>query len=114
LTGTAPNDGPPSIASARALATSQPAEFDVAGAYSLDQINRRGPPTSTALERSGTVICQDLTIRLDPASQSGHVAERHGYRRYSDRVVQLPPGAVLAWAHEGRQGATPTTEVQVI
>jgi len=38
LTGTAPERRASDIASARALATSQPAEFDVAGAYSLDQI----------------------------------------------------------------------------
>jgi hypothetical protein len=38
LTGTAPERRASDIASARALATSQPAEFDIAGAYSLDQI----------------------------------------------------------------------------
>jgi len=38
LTSTAPERRASDIASARALATSQPAEFDVAGAYSLDQI----------------------------------------------------------------------------
>jgi len=38
LTGTAHERRASDIASARALATSQPAEFDIAGAYSLDQI----------------------------------------------------------------------------
>lgn len=38
LTGTAPERRASDIASARALATSQPAEFDVAGAYQLDRI----------------------------------------------------------------------------